>query len=236
VEDAYWLFIDTETTGLPRKWWRPYSARRPWPYVAQVAWQLYTPDGRLVKEAKHYLRIPAGTMSAGAVAIHGLTPAFLAEEGEEPTAVLERLHSDLHVFRPRVIGYFLQLDFHVLGVAFHRAGLPNLLPELPQFCLMRTTHRSLAPDDSQGRRYRRLAELHEELFGEPLRYAHDAYVDTAATARCFFELRRRGELPTEVLNSQPALKAPTPLLRWPTALLAVTLLVVLLFALLWIVA
>ncbi|WP_171025498.1 3'-5' exonuclease [Hymenobacter jeollabukensis] len=231
----YLLFVDTETTGLPRRWDQPYASGQ-WPHVAQLAWQIYTAAGELVKEENHFLQIPAGSMPAAAVAVHGITPAFLHQHGQPPGPVLQRLLADLAQYQPRVIGYFLQLDFHVIGAALHRAGLPNPLPALPQFCTMKVSGR---PDDGTHRRYRRLAELHELLLGQALPRLHDAREDAAATARCFFELRRLGRIPPDVLSGQPPLQPPTgrPAAVWPPRSLLLVggalLLVLLLLALLW---
>ncbi|KAA9339474.1 3'-5' exonuclease [Hymenobacter busanensis] len=233
----YLLFIDTETTGLPSRWDLPYASdAAQWPYVAQVAWQVYSPEGTLIKQENHYLHVPDGAMRPAALAVHGLTPDFLRQFGQEPSIVLRQLHQDLLTYRPRVVGYFLQLDFHVLGAGFHRAGLPNLLPELPQFCVMRVTER---PVDGSHRRFRRLAELYEQLFELAMPQLHDACEDAAATARCFFELQRRGKITHSVLTGQPPLQLPglagggwSP---WRPLLLAAAAgaLVLLLLAFLW---
>ncbi|WP_162303687.1 3'-5' exonuclease [Hymenobacter sediminis] len=202
----YFLFLDTETTGLPRRWDRPYSEEQQWPCIAQLGWAVYTAEGELVKTDQAYLQVPAQRMSATAVAIHGLTPAFLQEQGQAPETVLGRLLQDLESYQPRVIGHFLRLDFHVLGAAFSRAGLANPLPALPQFCTMAATWPPLP--GSHHRRHLRLNELHELLFGEPMVRLHDAYIDALATARCFFELRRRGLISSEKLVGQPPLVVP----------------------------
>lgn len=231
----YLLFVDTETTGLPSHWGVPYASGR-WPHVAQLAWQLYRADGTFVKEENHFLQVPDGTMQASAVGVHGITPAFLAAHGQPPAPALQRLLADLQQYRPRVIGYFLQFDFHVIGAALYQAGLPNPLPELPQFCVMRVSGR---PDDGTHRRYHRLAELHELLLQQTMPRLHDAREDAAATARCFFELQRLGRIPPEVLTGQPPIHPPTgpnPL-RWPWLLGGgLLLLLFLVLALLWILA
>ncbi|GGG49200.1 3'-5' exonuclease [Hymenobacter glacieicola] len=201
----YLLFLDTETTGLPTRWDRPHTQENAWPSVAQVGWVVYTAQGEFVKADQAYLQIPAGSMPAAAIAIHGLTPEFLQAQGQPPEPVLRRLLQDLTTYQPRVVGHFLQLDFHVLGAAFARVGLPNPLPSLPQFCTMAATWPPLPGGPA---RRLRLPELHELLFAEPLLHHHDAYVDAEATARCFFELRRRGLLPEETLTGQQPLTVP----------------------------
>lgn len=209
VQD-YLLFVDTETTGLPTGWRRPYADDHTWPQLAQLAWVVYTRTGELVKTENHYLRVPAGTMQPSAQAIHGLSFEFLAAEGQELGPVLGALAADLAHYRPLVVGHFVQLDFHMLGVGFHRAGLPNPLPGLPTFCTMLPTgplaRRSGPPP---GREYLRLNELYEQLFGAPLARHHDAQADAQATARCFFELWRTGFLTEDSLGQQAPLAVPT---------------------------
>ncbi|WP_167855221.1 3'-5' exonuclease [Hymenobacter wooponensis] len=211
----YLLFVDTETTGLPQRWNKPYSAERNWPYIAQLAWGVYTPDGELVKAENHYLRVPAGRMQASAVAIHGLTPEFLQEQGQDPRAVLEMLRQDLLTYQPLVVGHYLQLDFHVIGAGFYRAGLENPLAALPTLCTMQLTH--ISPPQ-QGRRYLRLGELHEQLFHTPMVLQHDAWADAQATAHCYFEMQRQHLLTEELLQQQRPLQVPPPVSpqkRWP---------------------
>ncbi|GAB2787217.1 DNA polymerase-3 subunit epsilon [Hymenobacter luteus] len=232
MAQEYLLFLDTETTGLPRRWDRPYAEEKEWPCIAQLAWVVYTTAGEWVKSDQDYLQIPAGRMPAAAIAIHGLTPEFLREHGQEPAAVLRRLLQDLETYHPRVVGHFLRFDFHVLGAAFSRAGLPNPLPGLPQFCTMKATWPPLS--GAPHHRHLRLHELHELLFGRPMDRLHDAYLDAAATARCFFELQRRGLLPPAKLAGQlplsvPGAPASLAALRWVGVVLGTALL----FLLLW---
>ena len=206
----YLLFVDTETTGLPTGWRRPYADDAAWPHLAQLAWVVYTRAGELVKTENHYLRVPAGTMQPAAQAIHGLSPEFLAAKGQALGPVLAALAADLARYRPLVVGHFVQLDFHMLGVGFHRAGLPNPLPDLPTFCTMLPTGplaRQLGPPP--GRAYLRLDELYEQLFHAPLSRHHDARADAQATARSFFELWRTGFLTEASLAQQAPLAVPT---------------------------
>jgi len=200
------LFVDTETTGLPSNWDKPYAAERNWPYVAQLAWLVYTQEGELVKSENHYLRIPAGSMKPRALAIHGLTPAFLEEQGEDRAAIMQRFYQDLLTYHPLVVGHYMRLDFHMIGVELHRAGLPNALAELPTACTMKTSQRQA---QVVQRNFLRLGELHEQLFQEPMPRQHNAQTDAEATARCFFELRRLGDLNDDVILNHPQLTVPT---------------------------
>jgi len=50
------LFIDTETSGLPKKWNKPYDTLGNWPHAVQVAWLVYSESGELIKEENFYIR------------------------------------------------------------------------------------------------------------------------------------------------------------------------------------
>lgn len=203
----YLLFVDTETSGIPRDWTQPYASRNNWPHIVQLAWVVCTPDGQEVKAENHYIRPSDYDMSPESGKIHGLTAEFLQANGRSRHAVMQRLHRDLLHYQPRVVAHFMQLDFHMLGVGFHRAGLKNLLPGLPQFCTMRATG-PLLRHSTQG--FLRLGELHQRLFQEPLLREHDALVDARATARCYFQMQAQGMITDEIMAQQVPIALPAP--------------------------
>ncbi|MBD2770424.1 3'-5' exonuclease [Hymenobacter sp. BT664] len=213
----YLLFVDTETSGVPRDWNKPYSSRDTWPHIAQLAWVVCTADGREVKAENHYIQPSDYDMDPASGSIHGLTLEFLRAHGQPRHAVMQRLQRDLLAYQPLVVAHFMQLDFHMMGVSFHRAGLANPLEQLPTFCTMRATG-PLVRYPTQS--FLRLGELYQRLFHEPLQREHDALADARATARCYFELRRQGTITDETVARQgPAsLAAPVSAKRpqlWP---------------------
>jgi DNA polymerase-3 subunit epsilon len=201
----YLLFVDTETSGLPTDWRRPYAEPGAWPHVAQVAWLIYTAAGELVKTENHYIRPSDYDISPASMQVHGLTLAYLHEHGEARLPVMQRLHNDLLRYKPLVVGHFIELDYHMVGVSFHRSGLPNALLGLPTFCTMKLTERFWQPMRQQ---YLRLADLYQRQFGQPMLKQHDALADAEATAQCFFELRRTGDIDADALASQRPLQPP----------------------------
>ena len=54
------LVYDTETTGLPRDWNAPLTDGENWPRLVQLAWQLHTPDGKLVSRGNRIVRPDGG--------------------------------------------------------------------------------------------------------------------------------------------------------------------------------
>ena len=211
----YLLFIDTETSGLPTDWRQPYANAAAWPHILQVAWVVYTKAGELVKTEAAYLRPADYDISPAAGLVHGLTLAFLERHGQGRHAVMQRLLADLGRYDPLVVGHFMELDFHMVGVTLHRAGLPNALLSRPLFCTMRLSEDFVR---TPGRRFLRLPELYERLFGRPMLREHDALVDAQATADCFWELRRRGEISPEALRAQLQPRLPVARPAWWRAL------------------
>ena len=195
----YLLFLDTETSGIPRDWSKPYSSRDNWPHIVQLAWVVYTQDGQEVKVENHYIQPNDYDMSPASGRVHGLTVDFLRQHGKPRHIVMQRLHRDLLQYHPLVVAHFMQLDYHMVGVGFYRAGLQNPLEHLPTFCTMRATGQ-LVRHSNQG--FLRLSELHQRLFDEPQPRQHDAMADAYATARCFFELQRQGAITAETVAQQ----------------------------------
>lgn len=195
----YLLFVDTETSGLPKDWNRPYSDRDNWPHLVQVAWEVYTPQGELLKAENAYIKPSDYEMSPDSLRIHGISQEFLENHGESRFDVLQRLQQDLLRYKPLVVGHFTNLDYRMLGLGFYRAGLDNPLQHLPVFCTMLATAHFVR---EARHRHLRLNELHMRLFGEQLLNEHDAAVDARATARVFFELWRKGDIDNETIRLQ----------------------------------
>lgn len=195
----YLLFIDTEASGLPLKWNLPYSADENWPHVLQVSWLIYDKQRVLVKQQDHYITSDGVNITASALEVHGLTPAFLAANGKSRTEVMQLLSADLMQYQPMLIGHFIRLDYYLLSAAFYRSAMENPLGKLPVFCTMVATtqlvHSSLT-------RHLRLEELYYMLFNTDLQNQHNALHDVQATAACFFELRHRGEISDKSIKQQ----------------------------------
>jgi DNA polymerase-3 subunit epsilon len=172
---------------------------------------VYTAAGELVKTEAAYLKPADYDITPAAGRVHGLTLAFLERHGQGRHAVMQRLLDDLRRYDPLVVGHFMELDFHMVGVTLHRAGLPNELVGRPLFCTMRLTEDFVR---IPGRRFMRLPELYERLFGQPMLREHDALVDAQATADCYWELSRRGEISPDILRAQWQPRLPVARRPW----------------------
>ena len=195
----YLLFVDTETSGWPKDWRKSYAAEDNWPYVVQVAWIIYDRNGREIKAENHFISNDDFSISPTSQKIHGITREFLRTHGKDREGVLGILSDDLNRYQPLVVGYFTQLDYHVLSAEFYRLGRKSPFTALPLFCVMKAAALySYFPH----RRYLSLDRLYEKLFHTSLVKHHDAYVDAQATARCFFELRQQGRIGERLIAQQ----------------------------------
>lgn len=224
------MFIDTETSGLPKKWDASYSANGNWPFIVQIAWVIYTRDGQYVKTENHYIKDKDYEISRPSGNIHGISTEFLEEHGEERKMVMQLLQQDLLDYSPLIVGHFLQLDAKMMGVGFHRAGLENPAEKLPGFCTMKLSGSFIRYKPS---RYLKLGELYERVFNKPLTDQHNALTDARATAACFFELRKKGDIDESIIESQQMPEKKGLLSDYFSWILILLIFFVLLFMIFW---
>ncbi|MDF9800326.1 DNA polymerase-3 subunit epsilon [Catalinimonas alkaloidigena] len=203
----YLLFVDTETSGIPKDWDASYADNSQWPYIVQLAWVVYTQDGQFVKEENYYIRDDDFEISRASQEIHGISRSYLLENGHSRYEVMQQLKQDLEAFQPLLIGHYVKLDYHMLGVEFFRTQLDNPIPALPAFCTMKATNDYIR---YPFRKYLSLGELYKRLTQKPLAKPHNALTDAQATATCFFIMREREDLNEEKISRQEAVQADEP--------------------------
>ncbi|MEJ7587948.1 MAG: exonuclease domain-containing protein [Ferruginibacter sp.] len=187
----YLLFIDTEASGLPKKWEVPYAAAGNWPYAVQVSWLIYSKKGKKISEQNHYINNDDFEISASAMRIHGLSKNFLQQNGISRKDLLCKLSEDIQAYQPMIVGHFMELDYRVIGADYYREGIENPMETSPTFCLMKASqHLQQNPKN----KFLRLSDLYRLLFNQPLLAQHNAMADAAATADCFFELVKRNDI------------------------------------------
>jgi DNA polymerase-3 subunit epsilon len=192
----YLLFIDTEASGLPKNWSLPYDAKGNWPFCVQISWAVYTNDGKQIKEANHYIKNDDFMIDASATKIHGITGEYLNQHGECRKDILKQLTEDVQTYEPLIVGHFMQFDLHMLGADFFREGLENPIKKENTFCTMLGSKHLIK---NPTVKFLRLEQLYKILFDKTLDNHHNAIVDATATASCFFELMKRGEITGEII-------------------------------------
>ena len=222
------LFIDTETSGLPKKWNAPYSKVNNWPFSVQISWLVYRKNGELIKKEDHFINDQDVKISPAALEIHGLTPQFLSENGEPRHEVMALLAEDIRRYNPLLVGHFMELDYHVISADFFRTGIENPAETLPTFCTMLATrHLHIHPQP----KYLKLGQLYQLLFHRTLLNQHNAMNDATATAECFFELKNTAEIDENYIDNQQKLVQKQPFfvrfIGWIVVILILLLIVIL---------
>lgn len=226
----YILFIDTETSGIPKHW--SASAKRvdKWPYILQIAWAIYTRSGEKVV-FRNFYNIDAGDVDIDhdAQLIHGITNQMLDDKGIKRKKALNLLAKDLKKYEPLMVGHFLELDKRMVEVGFVRAGIEHDLSDYPKFCTMRFS-RNLSTHSTSSH-FMRLNELYKYIFGSEMQWQHNAFYDVMATKECFFELVNQGAITEKTVREQQSYFRKTPL--YLKILLATIVVVILFAAIIW---
>ena len=197
------LFLDTETNGLPKNRYAPFTMTAAWPTLVQVAWEVweFSDTQSYVKlQQASFLIQPEGEWSEEAAAIHGITQAQ-AEAGVSSRHALRILAEDAAECQ-MVVAHNLAFDKPVLLAATLRANLNPRWWPLHELCTMKATKEICKiPSTSKWAaedpyKWPRLSELWTTLW--PTRPVptnlHNAAEDVAVLVTCFQELLRRNLL------------------------------------------
>ena len=186
------LFFDTETTGLPVEL-SDGSVR--WPRLVQLACLLTDSDGNELESYCALVRPEGFTIPMPAVAVHGITTEKAMQEGvsiKEAVGAFLSLYDRCDI----VVGHNVEFDEGVIGAEIDRLNAWNGRKTKPTVCTMKPSAELVGiwSERKQDWKWPKLIELHRNLFGSGFEGAHDALCDIRATARCYFELVKRGVL------------------------------------------
>ena len=193
-----YLFLDTETTGVPRRRSAPPAAIQQWPRLVQIAWAAYGEAGNWVATEAHLVYPAAFVIPAAAIRIHGISTARAKSEGQPLGWVMERFLHAMGEYGRVLVGHNVAFDRNVVAAEMYRLGYPKDTVQkefcaMRQICLMTSTAAFCRFPGRFGKpKYPTLGELHRKLFGEEPRRCHRALADVETTARCFFRLRALG--------------------------------------------
>lgn len=186
-----YLFFDTETTGVPKRYGAPIEDVENWPRLVQLGWMVYDEQGQKLSE-NEFIVFPDGfEISEEVSLIHGITQQRAIEEGWPLQFVLGAFLEDLQGASV-IVGHNLEYDVSIIGAEFIRMGGVNLLSAKSQICTMKASTDFCQIPGKRGFKWPKLHELYYKLFGEDMGAAHTALQDIQNTAKCYFELKRLG--------------------------------------------
>jgi len=186
------LFVDTETTGLPKPASDDFER---WPRVVQLAWSLYDHDG-FCESANSFIIYPTDfVIPQDAASIHGITTDRAKKEGVSLQKVLPRFNMDVKK-ATTIIAHNAEFDLPIVNTEFMRCKLETDLLKKQRFCTMKTPkiilYCRLPSPSGRGYKWPTLRQLHVQLFETEFTDSHNAGADVEACAKCYFELRKRG--------------------------------------------
>jgi DNA polymerase-3 subunit epsilon len=187
------LFFDTETTGLPKNYKASYKDTDNWPRLVQLAWIMYK-DGLEFSSSDCVVTPEGFTIPTESSNVHGFTDEIAAEIGLPLKAVLKKFNADIDM-ADNIVAHNIAFDQNIYGSELVRLGADVAADKFmskPMICTMESTTDYMKLPGKYGYKWPRLEELYKHLFDEDFDGAHNALNDIRATARCYFELQRRG--------------------------------------------
>lgn len=190
------LFIDCETTGLPRIRYFSTEVVDDWPHLVQIAWARYDLRGTREDAHCHIVRPEGFRIPAEATSIHGISHAHARRVGRDLEKVLDEFLDAVESPGTTLVAHNLDYDRGVVGAELVRMKKPLGFLALPGICTMRSTTElcQLPRPGGFGFKWPTLDELHRYCFGRSYEKVHDAAHDLEACARSFFRLVEAGHL------------------------------------------
>ena len=189
--EPYYLFFDTETTGVPNDWNAPASDLNNWPRLVQLAYLLYDAEGVLISSNDYIIRPEGFIIPEESSNIHGITYDYAKSHGQVLSEVLSDFEEQCKISK-HLVAHNINFDSRVMGAEFLRQTQNNPLSKLNLICTMEGTVDFCKIEGYYGYKWPKLSELYIKLFGVGFENAHDASADIEATAKCFWELKKRG--------------------------------------------
>jgi len=188
-----YLFFDTETTGLPKKWDAPVTDLDNWPRLVQIAWLSFDKEGKEISGKSAIIKPEGFVIPEEASLVHGISTEIAKKDGVSLEKILKEfsIMSDKTQF---LIAHNMSFDEKIIEAEFLRKGIQKSLFSPEKVCTKETSTKFCQIPGNYGFKWPSLSELHIKLFGSDFEDAHDAMIDVKACARCFFELKKQGIL------------------------------------------
>lgn len=197
-----YLFVDTETTGLPDDFnsLRSYRDVR----LVQIAWIIYDSTGRKLSKRDFIVKPDGFEIPESSTKIHKISNSFAISCGKSLTKVLIEFNNALRSCT-HIVAHNLNFDYNVLLSEFNRVNVKTTIQNLTKICTKESTTDYCAIVTSRGYKWPTLSELYKKIFHEEIVEAHNAVVDIEATAKCFWYLKK-----LKLVNFEQKPKESTP--------------------------
>ena len=185
----YYLFFDTETTGVPRDYDAPACNTSNWPRLVQLSWILTDQFGNDISSRNEIIRPEGFTIPSSVSSVHGITNEVALRDGKPLRQVIQAFLKDAEKIM-FFVGHNVSFDQNVIGAELCRLGIADTVSTSSSIDTMVEATNYCRIPGPYGYKWPKLYELYFELFG--CDYEDDGASKIAATKKCFFEMMRQG--------------------------------------------
>ncbi|MHA8066956.1 3'-5' exonuclease [Aquirufa sp. ROCK2-A2] len=178
-----YLFIDTETTGLPDYKINNFSNVR----LVQIAWILYDKSHKLVEKRDFIIRPIGYEITQESFNIHNISNKLALDAGKDINKVLIELKKIISN-TTYIIAHNVEFDLNVLKNEFSKNNIYIDLHNKNFICTMTKSSDFVGIYNSNGLKWPKLSELYFKIFSKEFDESHNAVKDIEATAKCFWYL------------------------------------------------
>jgi len=205
-----YIFLDTETSALPKTKWIGEKKVTLYPYIVQIAWCVFdTEINKIVCTHSSLIRIPDDVrISIASTQIHKINKTKLINNGQNPLIVFEGLNRVLKNV-DKVVCHNIDFDIPIIKSNLQDYGLDNGFDKFTKddfICTMKEAKYKAFCNiwklNFRGQKYLKyptLLELHDKLFLQnqnskigivntqeiDQNALHDAMTDVNVLLRCF---------------------------------------------------
>lgn len=185
-----YLFLDTETTGLPLDWKAPVGQLDNWPRIVEIGWILSDKDGQEIESQTLILKPDGFLIPKESSDIHGITNEQANSQGADRIAVLKQFATLLDKAQV-LVAHNIEFDKKVLHAELIRYNIKSNIHKIDKLCTKELTTDYCKIPGNYGYKWPTLSELYEKVFSIELSSSHSASSDVKACKDCFFELVNR---------------------------------------------
>jgi DNA polymerase III epsilon subunit-like protein len=191
------LIFDTETTGKPWNYNASMSDLNNWPRVIQLSFVQFDETGKDLDSFNALILPDKWVMPTDKFWIdNGFSQEKSMAEGIPINTALDKFIEKIND-SDILVAHNMSFDYNTLGAEMIRSK-KRANKRLTKICTMQSSIDFCQLPGRYGFKFPKLEELHVKLFGCKFEGAHDAFMDTMACGKCFFELVKRGiiKIPT----------------------------------------
>lgn len=186
------LFMDTETTGVPKNYKAPISDVENYPRLVQLGY-IIVANGEIIHQNEDIIKPDGFDIPVEASNVHGIATERALAEGANIIDVLDEFEFWAKQC-DTVVGHNVSFDVNVVGAEYWRLYGKSPLDGKNTVCtMMSSIDFCNLPGKYPGKpKYPKLAELYRVLFQKEMGEAHTALQDISNTVLCYNALVERG--------------------------------------------